>query len=149
MKTDMLMWHVIKLFLKHKKQLLERLGLTNSQFEILAAIHYLQGAKSGREVKSGIIQAELSGKTAIDPMTTSTISRNLQQRGLITRCRNPVNTRTVEVKLTAGGLDLLERAYQQIRLSNELIYEDINKKNFTIQLEKISDKLNKLNQLNY
>jgi DNA-binding MarR family transcriptional regulator len=136
---DILMWRVIKLFLKNKKQILERLSLTCSQFEILSAIHYLQ------KFKAGIIQAELSERTGIDPMTTSTILRNLEKKGFITRSRSVVNTRTVEVMLTTNGVELLEKAYQQIRSSSELIYKDVNKKYLASQLAKLSDKLNKLN----
>lgn len=136
---DILMWRVIKLFLKNKKQILERLNLTCSQFEILSAIHYLQ------KFKSGIIQAELSERTGIDPMTTSTILRNLEKKGFITRSRSIVNTRTVEVMLTANGVELLEKAHQQIRSSSELIYKDVNKKYLASQLAKLSDRLNKLN----
>lgn len=136
---DILMWRVIKLFLKNKKQILDRLNLTCSQFEILSAIHYLQ------KFKAGIIQAELSERTGIDPMTTSTILRNLEKKELINRNRSIINTRTVEVMLTVDGLKLLEKAYQQIRSCSEHIYKDVNKKYLASQLAKLSDKLNKLN----
>lgn len=136
---DILIWRVIKLFIRNKKHTLEKLGLTCSQFEILSSIHSLQNTKAD------IIQAELSEKASIDPMTTSTILRNLEKKGLITRQRSTVNTRTVIVKLTEGGIELLEKAYLQMRLSSELIYKDINEKFLTSQLVKLSNKLYKLN----
>lgn len=138
-KMDTLIWRVIKLFIRNKKLILENLNLTCSQFEILSAIHHLQG------VKTDIIQAELSEKAPIDPMTTSTILRNLQKKGLITRQRSVINTRTVIVELTKDGIELLEKAYHQIRLSSELIYQDINQKYLASQLTKLSDRLYKLN----
>ena len=138
-KMDILIWRVIKLFIKNKKHILETLNLTCSQFEILSAIHHLQS------IKTDIIQAELSEKAGIDPMTTSTILRNLQRKGLITRQRSTVNTRTVIVGLTKEGIELLEKAYYQIRLSGELIYKDINEEYLTSQLIKLSNKLYKLN----
>lgn len=138
-KMDILMWRVIKLFIKNKKHALEKLDLTCSQFEILSAIHYLQ------DVKTDIIQIELSERTAIDPMTTSTILRNLEKKGLITRQRSTVNTRTVIVELTKDGIKLLEKAYHQMKLFSELIYKDINEKHLASQLVKLSNKLYKLN----
>lgn len=138
-KMDILMWRVIKLFLRNKKQILDKLGLTCSQFEILSALHHLMN------VKPGIIQTDLSEKTSIDPMTTSTILRNLEKKGLITRERSVVNTRTVIVKLTDNGLEIVKKAYLQIRLCSELIYKDINEKHLVSQLMKLSEKLYKLN----
>lgn len=138
-KMDILIWRVIKLFIRNKKHILENLNLTCSQFEILSAIHHLQ------DVKADIIQAELSEKASIDPMTTSTILRNLEKKGLITRQRSVINTRTVIVELTKDGIELLEKAYHQIRLSSELIYQDINQKYLASQLAKLSDRLYKLN----
>lgn len=138
-KMDILMWRVIKLFIKNKKHTLEKLDLTCSQFEILSAIHHLQNAKTD------IIQAELSEKAIIDPMTTSSILRNLEKKRLITRQRSTVDTRTVIVELTKDGMELLEKAYDQLRFSSEFIYKDINKKSLTSQLIKLSNKLYKLN----
>jgi len=138
-KMDNLFWRVIKLFIRNKKHILENLNLTCSQFEILSAIHHLQG------VKTDIIQTELSEKASIDPMTTSTILRNLEKKGLITRQRSVINTRTVIVELTKDGIELLEKAYYQIKLSSELIYQDINEKYLASQLVKLSDRLYKLN----
>lgn len=139
LKIDLLLWRVFKLFLKDKKQILEQLGLTCSQFEILSAIQYLLN------VTPEIIQVDLSEKTSIDPMTTSMILRNLQKKGLVNRYRSTVNTRAVIVEITREGVEVLEKAYQQMKAHSDLIYEDIDEKSLTAQLVKISEKLNKLN----
>lgn len=136
LKMDILMWRVIKLLIKSKKHVLEKFGLTCSQFDILSAINYFSN------IKTEIIQINLSEKADIDPMTTSTILRNLEKKGLITRARSTVNTRTVLVELTEDGLNLLKQATMQIKSSNTKIYEDLDKDRFTSQLLKLSDKLN-------
>jgi len=138
-KMDMLMTHVSKLLAKNKRQILDKFELTCSQFDILTAIYYFTYKKVE------IIQVDLSEKTGIDPMTTSTILRNLQKKGLITRNRSIVNTRTVIVELTQDGMAILEKASIQIKSSSDLIYKDINRNDLTSQLLKLSDKLNKLN----
>jgi len=138
-EMDILIWQTFKLFFKNKKQILEKLDLTCSQFEILSAMHCLLS------ISPNIIQINLSERTGIDPMTTSTILRNLQKKGLITRHRSIVNTRAILVELTSDGIELLEKAYQQIKKDSDLIYKDINNRRLASQLIKISDKLNKLN----
>lgn len=138
-RVDSLMWDVTKLLFKRKRAILDRFALTCSQFEILAAINQLD-----RDHKE-IIQINLSEKTHIDPMTTSTVLRNLQKRGLIRRERGLVNTRTVEVKLTPSGKKLYNTAQLEIDKMREDIYQNIDQKAFSMQLLKLSNKLNELN----
>lgn len=136
LKIDILIWRVIKLLIKNKKHELERFGLTCSQFDILSAIHYFSN------IQKETIQVNLSERADIDPMTTSTILRNLEKKGLITRRRNTVNTRTVLVELTDSGLDLLRKATMQIKISSKRIYKEMDKEWLISQLLKLSDKLN-------
>jgi len=138
LKMDILMWQVIKLLIKNKKQILEKFGLTCSQFDILSALNYFSN------FKTEIIQIDLSERASIDPMTTSTILRNLERKGLIARQRGTVNTRTVLVELTTDGLNLLNEALLEIKISNKKIFQviDIDKDLLISQLLKLSNKLN-------
>jgi DNA-binding MarR family transcriptional regulator len=136
-RVDNLMWKVTKLLHKKKKMILEEFDLTCSQFDILTAIY--QASINKEEV----IQINLSEKTNIDPMTTSTILRNLQKRGLIRRERGLINTRTVEVELTESGKELYYMAQKNIEKMREDIYQHLDQKQFTSQLLILSDKLNK------
>lgn len=138
-RLDNLMWKASKLLAKRKKIILDEFDLTCSQFDILAAIY--QSAKDKEEV----IQVNLSEKTNIDPMTTSTILRNLEKRGIIKRERGLVNTRTVEVKLTTDGRELYLQAQQKLEMMRQDIYQNLDQQQLTTQLLKLTDKLNKLN----
>lgn len=138
-KVNNLMWQVIKQLTKSKKHILEQFGLTCSQFEILSALFHVS------RTKEEIIQIDLAEKTQIDPMTTSTILRNLQKKGLITRVRSLINTRTVIVQLTDKGEDLYLKTMHVVNLKTELIYQNVNEKLLMSQLLILSDKLNKLN----
>ena len=138
-KVNSLMWQVIKQLHRTKKQDLEQFGLTCSQFEILSAIYQIS------KTKEEIIQINLSEKTQIDPMTTSTILRNLQRRGLITRERSLINTRTVIVKITSSGEALYKKALSKVGKTTEFIFRNTNDKLLMSQLLILSDKLNKLN----
>lgn len=138
-KMDLLVYQVIKLWMKHKKHVLDKFGLTSSQFEVLSAIYYFTNTKKE------IIQIDISEKTGIDPMTTSTILRNLEKKGLITRMRGIENTRIVIVSITKEGLDLYNKAFVNLRKVNETLYNKVDKKNLSAQLLILSDELNKLN----
>lgn len=138
-KVDKLMWMVTKLLAKKKKMILDEFDLTCSQFDILAAIY--QQSKHNDE----IIQISLSEITQIDPMTTSTILRNLQKRGLIKRERGLVNTRTVEVELTQSGKDLYNQSQQKIEKMKHDIYHSVDERQFTSILLTLTDRLNKIN----
>ena len=136
-RVDNLMWKVTKLLTKKKKMILDEFGLTCSQFDILTAIHHF--SKSNNEV----IQINLSEKTQIDPMTTSTVLRNLEKRGLIKRERGLINTRTVEVSLTREGKELYDKAQQKTEKMRTELYRNLDQKQFASQLLILSDKLNK------
>lgn len=138
-RVDNLMWKVTKLLTKKKKMILDGFQLTCSQFDILAAIHHF--SMSSDEV----IQINLSEKTQIDPMTTSTVLRNLQKRGLIKRERGLVNTRTIEVELTESGKVLYNLAQEGLDRMKEDIYQNLDEKELASQLVKLSNKLNKIN----
>jgi len=134
-RVDNLMWKVTKLLTRKKKIILEEFNLTCSQFDILAAVY--QSTKTN----SDVIQVCLSEKAQIDPMTTSTVLRNLQKRGLIKRERGLVNTRTVEVNLTENGKTLYIAAQQRLEAMRERLYENLDQQLFTSQLLKLSDTL--------
>lgn len=137
--VNIIMWQVIKQMYRIKKHDLEQFGLTCSQFEIMSAIYQIS------KTREEIIQINLSEKTQIDPMTTSTILRNLQRRGLITRERSQTNTRTVIVQITPSGEDLYKRALYKVGKTTEYIYQNTNDKLLISQLLILSDKLNNLN----
>lgn len=136
-RVDNLIWRVTKLLTKKKKAILDEFELTCSQFDILTAINYF--AKRGNEV----IQINLSEKAQIDPMTTSTILRNMEKRGLIKRERGLKNTRTVEINLTSQGIELYSLAKRKIEKMRAEIYQNLDKQVLTSQLLILSDKLNK------
>ena len=135
-EIDVLVWRMVKLLIKSKRHLLEKVGLTCSQFDILSAICHFT------DMETEIIQVDLSEKTGIDPMTTSTILRNLERKGLITRHRSTVNTRAILINLTDEGFGLLKQANSRVRLLNKKIYENTDKDVLTSQLLKLMEKLN-------
>lgn len=102
--SGFLLWQVTNLWQREIKKALEEYGLTHSQYVLLASIHWL--TIHNREVT----QIVLSDHTKIDPMTTSTVLRTLQQKGLILRQEHVTDTRAKTVALTEEGKKIIKKA---------------------------------------
>lgn len=102
--SGFLLWQVTNLWQREIKKALEVYGITHSQFVLLASIHWL--TLHHQE----ITQIVLSDHTKIDPMTTSTVLRTLQQKGLIQRQEHHTDTRAKTVALTDSGTELIKKA---------------------------------------
>jgi DNA-binding MarR family transcriptional regulator len=102
--TGFLLWQVTNLWQREIKKALEEYNLTHSQFVLLASIHWLTIQKQE------VTQIVLSSHTKIDPMTTSTVLRALQQRGFIQRQEHATDTRAKTVALTEDGKETIKKA---------------------------------------
>lgn len=102
--SGFLLWQVTNLWQREIKKALEEYGLTHSQFVLMASIHWLYLHKTE------VTQIVLSTHTKIDPMTTSTVLRTLQQKGFIQRQEHLTDTRAKTVALTEEGVKLIKKA---------------------------------------
>lgn len=102
--SGFLLWQVTNLWQREIKKALEQYGLTHSQFVLMASIHWLTIHKQE------VTQIVLSAHTKIDPMTTSTVLRTLQQKGLIQRQEHLTDTRAKTVELTEEGKETIKKA---------------------------------------
>jgi DNA-binding MarR family transcriptional regulator len=102
--SGFLLWQVTNLWQREIKKALEPFGLTHSQFVLLASIHWLTLHKQV------VTQVVLSNHTKIDPMTTSTVLRTLQQKGFIQRQEHLTDTRAKTVGLTENGKKIIKKA---------------------------------------
>ncbi|SDN80635.1 transcriptional regulator, MarR family [Halomonas shengliensis] len=78
----------------------EAFELTQLQYIILCAL----------EEKGAIDQITLGGHTALDRNTVAVVVRKLEERGLVSRDRNPEDRRSMLVSLTAEGRRLRHAA---------------------------------------
>lgn len=141
-EVNFLIWQIMKIWTRGKQRLLDEFGLTASQMEILSAIHHLS------KTEPEITQITISNITNIDPMTTSTILRNLQKKKLITRKASKTDTRARVVEITKQGEDLLNLASTKITSSTEAIFEKIDRETLKTQLRTLLDVLTELSNLN-
>lgn len=95
--SGFLLWQVTSLWQREIRKALEPFDVTHSQFVLLASMHWLTLEKQE------VTQIILSNHTKIDPMTTSTVLRTLQDKGLIVRKEHSTDTRAKTVALTPEG----------------------------------------------
>ncbi len=102
--SGFLLWQVTSLWQRGIKKALEPHEITHSQFVLMASIHWF--ALNHQEAT----QVALSNHTKIDPMTTSTVLRTLQQKGFIKRQEHQTDTRAKTVSLTNTGKTTIQKA---------------------------------------
>jgi DNA-binding MarR family transcriptional regulator len=108
--SGFLLWQVTNLWQREIKKALEKYDLTHSQFVILASLLWLS------QKNESVTQILLSTHTKIDPMTTSTVLRTLQRKGLIQRQEHLTDTRAKTVELTANGQKMTKLAVKTVEI---------------------------------
>jgi MarR family 2-MHQ and catechol resistance regulon transcriptional repressor len=78
-------------------------NLTTSQFGVLEALYHL----------GTLSQRDLAQKLLKSTGNISTVLKNLEKRGLISRERNPDDTRYMEVCISGAGQELLASFFDQ------------------------------------
>ncbi|MFN8342976.1 MAG: MarR family transcriptional regulator [Cyclobacteriaceae bacterium] len=106
--SGFLLWQVTNLWQREIRKALEPYELTHSQFVLMASIHWLTLQQQD------VTQILLSAHTKIDPMTTSTVLRALQGRGLVQRQEHRTDTRAKTVGLTDQGRKLVKQAVKTV-----------------------------------
>jgi len=137
-----LIWQILKFWQRGKHRILDEFGITASQLEVMGAIYHR--GEEDREVT----QVLLSQDTNIDPMTVSTILRNLQKKGLIDRTESKTDTRARSVKITKQGNELFVKAIVRVKEEQEYLFRNIEKEALKKQLQILLAELNKKVEIN-
>lgn len=102
------MWQVSMLWQRKLKGGLDTLGITHAQFLLLAALDFLSNEKNI------VSQQDLAKHCRIDKMMTSKILRTLQKKGMLSRKKNKMDTRSKSMILSEEGQELLKKAFKMI-----------------------------------
>ncbi len=131
--SGFLLWQVTNLWQREIKKVLEKYDITHSQFVLLASIHWLSLHHTQ------VTQIVLSAHTKIDPMTTSTVLRTLQSKGLIERQEHETDTRAKTVVLTEAGKKLIKKAVVTVETFDKAFFSVLKNKtgDFNQQLIKL------------
>ncbi len=120
--SGFLLWQVTNLWQREIKKALGQYNITHSQFVLLASIHWLSLHKQD------VTQVLLSSHTKIDPMTTSTVLRTLQAKGLLKRQEHSTDTRAKTVALTDTGQQLIKKAVKTVEGFDKDFFSVLNTK---------------------
>lgn len=120
--SGFLLWQVTNLWQREIKKSLEPFNLTHSQFVLMASIHWLTLHKQD------VTQILLSSHTKIDPMTTSTVLRTLQTKGLLQRKEHVTDTRAKTVELTDKGKKIIKEAVKTVETFDKTFFAALGDK---------------------
>lgn len=94
------------------------LGLTYSQFILLSGIYWLE--YKDKETT----QVALGDLVKFDKSTVSSVLKTLIAKKLVARREHPVDTRAKILKLTPGGISLLEKSLPIVNTADKELYQD-------------------------
>ncbi len=114
--SGFLLWQVTNLWQREIKKALLPYELTHSQFVLMASIHWLTLHKED------VTQILLSSHTKIDPMTTSTVLRTLQAKGLLLRQEHETDSRAKTVELTTTGKAKIKQAIKTVEAFDKAFF---------------------------
>ena len=120
--SGFLLWQVTNLWQREIKKALEPYDLTHSQFVLMTSIHWLTLHKQD------VTQILLSSHTKIDPMTTSTVLRTLQAKGLLQRQEHSIDTRAKTVGLTESGKKIIKQAVKTVETFDRTFFATLGDK---------------------
>ena len=119
--TGFLLWQITSLWQRGIRKALDPIGITHSQFVLLASIHWLTLQKQD------VTQVLLSNHTKIDPMTTSTVLRTLQSKELVRRQEHSTDTRAKVVALTDLGVEITKKAVKLVEHFDKEFFSGLKK----------------------
>jgi len=98
------LYSLTKLMNRHYSPVLKKLGLTYSQYLVMLVLWENNNTTSAISVK------QLGEKLDLDSGTLSPLLKRLEKQAFLSRIRNSVDERSVEIKLTNSGCQLKTQA---------------------------------------
>lgn len=98
-----LLWKVSNAWQRRQRAALQPLGLTHSQFVLLATATWFGASET-------LTQARLAELAGVDVMTTSQVVRALEAAALMERREHPEDPRAKSIRVTARGREQAQKA---------------------------------------
>ncbi len=134
-----LLWTIMRMWQRERQKHFEKFNTTVSQMELLGGVYYLN------QMEDEVTQIVLSQQTGIDPMTTSTILRNLEKKGLVVRRPSKTDTRARVVDTTEKGNELLLSVIGDMKEAQAKILKGVDQEKVRKELKKLLSELKKEN----
>ncbi len=117
-----LLWKITTLWQKKLEKVLGEIGITLTQYAILASLKWFE------EKEEPITQAHLVEHAKIDKMTVSKAIRRLEKKDLVLRESSPSDNRAINVRFSAQGRKLIQKAILAIEDADEDFFSCLNEK---------------------
>lgn len=117
-----LLWKITALWQSKLAEVLGDFGITQTQYAILASLRWFE------EKKEPTTQAHLVEHTKIDKMTVSKAIRRLEEDDLVVREDSSIDSRATNVRFTAQGRKLVQKAILAIENADEEFFSCLTEK---------------------
>ncbi|HQV39308.1 MAG: MarR family transcriptional regulator [Flavobacteriales bacterium] len=114
--SGFLLWQVVSLWQRGISRELAPLGLSHSQFVLLASLTWL------RMHGSSVSQRELADHATMDAMTVSTVLRRLEATGHVQRKPHATDTRARDLRVTPKGKAAANKAVHAVEQFDETFF---------------------------
>lgn len=111
-----LLWKLTSLWQGEVALTLQRFGLTQTQYALLASLRWLE------EHDGPPTQSHLAAHAEIEKMTLSKAVRRLEELGLVVRRASTRDARATEVTLTATGGKVVEEAVRAVEETDDRFF---------------------------
>lgn len=119
--TGFLLWKVNNLWQREIRKSLKKYNLTHTQFVVLASTIWLS------KETLNVTQVKIANHIEIDKMMTSNVLRTLEKNGFLKRTDNKTDTRAKIIKPTKKGIDILQKALQDVEQFDDKFFGQIKK----------------------
>lgn len=117
-----LLWKITALWQAKLGKVLSGFGITQTQYAILASLRWFE------EKNEPVTQSHLVEHTKIDKMTVSKAIRRLEGEGLVLRDRSATDSRATNVRFSAKGRKIIQKAIVAIEGADEDFFSCLNAK---------------------
>lgn len=127
-----LLWQTNMTWRREQNRALDSIGLTQTQFAILAALNSLL------KQSDAVTQKAIATQSNTDTMMVSKVLRTLEKKGLIERKQHQTDTRAKCVFLTAKGEKTFQNAFEIATISNTAFFNNLSDEDsFRKELQRI------------
>lgn len=130
-----LLWQVTMQWQLGMNRALGKLGLTLTQFSLMAGLYWLS------KKNAGVTQQQLADYANTDKMMTSKVLAVLETKQIVERVKDPGDSRAKQLKITDKGVQILREAYQVVKEVDDVFFKEVVKEkaafdNFLMRLIK-------------
>jgi DNA-binding MarR family transcriptional regulator len=114
-----LLYHLTMLMQRKMKKNLDKIGITHTQFVIIASLYILS------EKTKSVTQIDIANQSRTDKMMVSIVLRTLQKKGLVLRQEHSIDTRAKTIVLTKEGKIIFNKAFKIVKDVEQSFFSSI------------------------